>query len=36
MSHARLVLFPLADKGYTLCNVANDGWLNIDGLDVIL
>ena len=29
-----LVLFPVTDKGYTLCNVANDGWLDFDGLDV--
>ena len=29
-----LVLFPLADMGYTLCNVANDGWLTPDGLGV--
>ena len=27
-----LVLFPVADIGYTLCNVANDGRLNLDGL----
>jgi hypothetical protein len=27
------VLFPVADKGDTFCNVANDGWLNFDGLD---
>jgi hypothetical protein len=26
------VLFPLADKCYTLCNVANDGRLDVDGL----
>ena len=30
-----LELFPIADKGYTLCNVANDGRLNFDRLDVI-
>ena len=30
----RLVLFPFADERDTLCNVANDGWLNFDGLDV--
>ena len=29
-----IVRFPLADQGYTLCNVANDGWLDFDGLDV--
>ena len=29
----RLVLFSVADKRYTLCNVADDGWLNVDGLD---
>ena len=29
-----LVLFPVSDKGYTLCNVANGGWLHFDGLDV--
>ena len=29
-----LVPFPFADKRYTLCNVANDGWLTFDGLDV--
>ena len=29
-----LVLFSVTDKGYTLCNIANDGWLNFDGLDV--
>ena len=29
-----VVLFPVADKGYTLCNVANNGWLYVDGLDV--
>jgi hypothetical protein len=29
-----LVLFPVTDKGYTLRNVANDRWLNFDGLDV--
>ena len=26
------VPFPLADKCYTHCNVANDGWLDFDGL----
>ena len=29
-----LVLFSVADKCYTLCNLANDGWLDADGLDV--
>ena len=29
-----LVLFPASDKGYALCNVANPGWLNFDGLDL--
>ena len=29
-----LVHFPLADKGYKLCNVADDGWLNLDGLGI--
>jgi hypothetical protein len=29
-----LVLFPLADKGNTLGNVAKDGWLDLDGLDI--
>ena len=29
----RSVLFPVADKGYTLGNVASDGWLNFDGLN---
>ena len=29
-----LELFPLANKRYTLCNVADDGWLDFDGLDV--
>ena len=24
--------FPLTDERYTHCNVANDGWLNFDGL----
>jgi hypothetical protein len=28
-----LVLFLVPDKDYTLCNVANDGRLNVDGLD---
>ena len=29
MLHAQcIVLFPVADKGYTLCNVANDGRLD--------
>ena len=27
-----LVRFSLADEGYTLCNIANDGLLNLDGL----
>jgi hypothetical protein len=27
-----VVLFPLADMRDALCNVANDGWLNFDGL----
>ena len=26
------VPFSLADKRYTICNVADDGWLNFDGL----
>ena len=26
------VLFPFANKRYTLCNVANHGWLDFDGL----
>ena len=26
------VPFPVTDKCYTLCNVADDGWLNFDGL----
>ena len=26
------VLFPLTNKRYTLCNVANHGWLYFDGL----
>ena len=26
------VPFPLADKRYTLCNVAHDGWSKFDGL----
>jgi hypothetical protein len=30
----RLVPFPLADKGNTLCNVAKDGWPDFDGLDI--
>ena len=30
-----LVLSPIADKGYTLRNVANDGRLNFDRLEVI-
>jgi hypothetical protein len=29
-----LMPFPVTDKGHALCNVANDGWLNLDGLDV--
>jgi len=29
-----LVLFPDADKRYTLCNVADSGRLNYDGLGV--
>ena len=29
-----LVPFPTADKCYTLCNVANYGRLNFDGLDL--
>ena len=28
------VSFPIADKGYTLCDVTNDGRLNFDGLGV--
>lgn len=27
-----LVLFSVADQGYTFCNVANDGWLDFDRL----
>lgn len=27
-----LVLLPPAHKGYTPCNVANNGWLNFNGL----
>ena len=27
-----LVLFPISDESYALCNVANDGWLNFNGL----
>ena len=30
----RLVLFSGADKGYTLCNMTDDRWLNVDGLNV--
>ena len=30
-----LVPFPVTDKGYTFCDVANDGRLNFNGLDVI-
>ena len=30
----RLVLFSAADKRYTLCNMTDDGWLNVDGLNV--
>ena len=29
-----LVLFPLADVRYTLCDIANDGRLDFDGLGV--
>ena len=29
-----LVLFPLSSKGHTLCDVANNGWFDFDGLDV--
>ena len=29
-----VVPFPVADKRYTLCDVAHDGRLNIDGLGV--
>ena len=29
-----LVPFPVADKRYTLCDIANDGRLNFDGLCV--
>ena len=32
----RLVLFSVTDKRYTLCDVANDGWLDFDRLDVKL
>jgi hypothetical protein len=28
-----LALFPVANKGYTLCDVANDRWLDCDGLE---
>ena len=30
----RLVLFFVPDQRYALCNVADDGWLNVDGLDL--
>ena len=29
-----LVLVALADKCYTFCHMADDGWLNFDGLEV--
>ena len=29
-----VVPFPVTDKGYTLCDVANDGRLNFNGLCV--
>ena len=29
-----LVPFPIADKRYTLCDVANDGWLDFNGLGI--
>ena len=28
------VFFPLSSKRHTLCDVANDGWFNLDGLDL--
>lgn len=28
------VLFPVADMRDTFCDVADDGWLNVDSLDV--
>ena len=29
-----LVLFPLSSKRHNLCNVANHGWFNFDGLNM--
>ena len=29
-----LMCFALSDKGHKICNVANDRWLNLDGLGI--